>query len=1556
MPFILPSSALYGRNNAIAKLSQACLQISPTKPIWILVEGTAGIGKTSLVKFVRKTLQLSDTQFGGGKFEQFHRQTPYSALIAALRTLLQTVIALPGEERAAWQTRLSHASDNRLGTLIDVLPELTSLVDAIALPAPLPPRDAQSRLESAFAHLISFFARPDHPLLLFLDDLQWADVATLRLLRSLGTEEQLGHLIILGTYRDNEVTPLHPLTQTLLALEERRLSITRIQLGPLSQKDVEEWLSDVCGFSSQEVSAPAQWITQQSEGNPLFIRQLLNTLRKRGVLHQQRAAKKWTWKAERLEDAHVSGNIVTFMESRLRELPEAQQTLLSHAACLGAQFSIDELALIMHVAPARISALLKLLQEAQLLDEEKASSDKTNSWRFVHDRIQQAAYRLVPDTERTAQHLRIGRTLLLATTSAEELDRRCFDLVAQFNHAKQLLTPQEHLTVAELNYRAGCRAKSSAAFEAALSYLSIGLGLLADSAWETHYDLIFGIVRECAECAYATGDVKEANRLFELALKHARSQLDRARIYGIMIMFSLNSGRTRDAWELGATCLASFDIEILSDPAKLEEAIERDEPGIRARIASTTLDQLLTEPSRLTEEQNIVADILLRLYTAGYQMGKLAYTFITIRMLDFGLQTHHQSVLAMGLVNFAVTIPARHGAYAEADRYSQMALEMSARLTDATIQARIDYMYGAMVAHWTRPISVGLQALEHCQEQSQLTADKVYIGLALSFQFRTRMLAGDTSASLLAFWESTVPAIRQINSWPMTTLYAMNHQWIRAWREETRAPAELDSDEFDTAAVQAQLEALPAKSPYHWFLLLRAILAYMHGQYASAMEHIKHADSYLDAVSGQLAIPAHHFWRGLIMNANGDVGALSASLELMESWSANCPQNFGRYALLLRAELRRAQGDVEAALDAYHEVARGARDSQRLFMLALALERSGDYYLEQKLMQLGRAHLQESMANYRLWGAPAKVRQLQEKYPADTSIFGYHDKVAPLTSNATLAALSEIRLDRLWKNFLPILGAAYQATRVAAVVARDRQLMVEAQYPASQDETRQPLPLPLEHARDYPAPLIATGCAQSQPFVIAVPAAHPDYARLACWQSHPAAASLVLPISRHGRLLGALYLERAQGEWPDSSLAELAPLLIQVATALENALLYAELEQQIGEKTRAEKVAREGERRWRGFLEHAHMAVVSLDLEGHIQYVNPFLKEMMGLSEDELIGKDWTKLLLAPQYREKPTHETLLKELYEHGHFNGLVKLRTKNGEDRTIAWSNSLLRDPDGRPIGSIGIGSDMTDQRKAERALLQLNAELELRVTQRTSELAAANRELDSFAYSISHDLRAPLRSIDGFSQALWEDYQAQLDETAQDYIQRVRAATKRMGGMIDAVLNMSRQTRGEIVMDEVDLSDIAGEVIEELAQRTPERSVHVTIQPNMTAQGASRLIRIVLENLLGNAWKYTVSTPHAAIQFSVTVQDNVPIYRISDNGPGFDMAYASKLFTAFQRLYSGNDVEGHGIGLATVQRIIHRHGGKIWAESEPGSGASFFFTLQAQEQASAAEARSL
>ncbi len=359
--------------------------------------------------------------------------------------------------------------------------------------------------------------------------------------------------------------------------------------------------------------------------------------------------------------------------------------------------------------------------------------------------------------------------------------------------------------------------------------------------------------------------------------------------------------------------------------------------------------------------------------------------------------------------------------------------------------------------------------------------------------------------------------------------------------------------------------------------------------------------------------------------------------------------------------------------------------------------------------------------------------------------------------------------------------------------------------------------------------------------------------------------------------------------------------------------------------------------------EHAIVAIT--DPRGKITHVNDKFCAISKYSREELLGQDHR--IINSGYHPKEFFRDLWTTIGHGKVWKNEVKNRAKDGTPYWVDTTIVPFLDGDGRPRHYVAIRADVTERKRAEQEILALNAGLELRVKARTAELEDANRELDTFCYSVSHDLRAPLRAIAGFSKVLAETCSDKLDETSRDYLGRVVAATDRMGDLIDDLLKLSRVTRNELVPQRVDLTQMARSVAANLAQAFPGHSAEIVVSEDMEAEGDPRLLRVMLENLLGNAWKFTSKTPAARIEFDCETQDGGRrVFFVRDNGAGFDMQFAGKLFGPFQRLHAAGDFPGTGIGLATVQRIIHRHGGSVWADAAPGKGATFFFTFEPQK----------
>jgi PAS domain S-box-containing protein len=438
---------------------------------------------------------------------------------------------------------------------------------------------------------------------------------------------------------------------------------------------------------------------------------------------------------------------------------------------------------------------------------------------------------------------------------------------------------------------------------------------------------------------------------------------------------------------------------------------------------------------------------------------------------------------------------------------------------------------------------------------------------------------------------------------------------------------------------------------------------------------------------------------------------------------------------------------------------------------------------------------------------------------------------------------------------------------------------------------------------------------------------------------------LIAPLATTDRVWGLLLVFVRNNSLFLQDDLELATLLAQQsAIVLENSSLIKELhhysgqlEKRVEERT---KELQESQKEYRRIIETAQEGIWVTNAEYKTTFANPRLAEMLGYTVAELLAASPLTVIdpdsIASTMIHRERRQQGIKEQYE-------FKLRRKDGSDLWALISTTPLTDDKEQYLGVLAMLADITDRKQAEDNILKLNTELEQRVVERTMQLEVANRELEAFSYSVSHDLRTPLRAIDGFSQALLEDYSEQLDKEGQSYLQRVRAATQRMAELIDDLLELSRVTRSDMRQENVNLTTLAQQIMDALQKQDGKRQVDFTIAKDLTAVGDPHLLRVALENLLGNAWKFTEKQSEAHVELGSIVQpDGQTAYFVCDNGAGFDMNYAGKLFGAFQRLHAANDFPGTGIGLATVQRIIHRHGGKIWAEGAVNQGATFYFTL--------------
>ena len=522
---LLIPEKLYGRALEIDTLLASFDRVVTTgTPELVLVSGYSGVGKSSVVNELHKVLVPRRGLFASGKFDQYKRDIPYSTLAQGFQSLIRPLLGKSQAELAAWRDSLQEALGPNGRLMVDLVPELKLIIGEQPPVSELPPQDAKRRFQLVFRRFMSVFARPEHPLVLFLDDLQWLDAATLDLFEDLLTQPDVHHLMLIGAYRDNEVDAAHPLMRKLDAIKYAGVKIEEITLVPLAREHIGQLIADALRCEPERAALLAQLVREKTAGNPFFVIQFLYTLTEEGLLTFDYEDARWSWDLNPIHAKGYTDNVADLMVGKLSRLPAETQKALRQLACLGNSAEIAKLSIVLETSEKQVDAALWAAIRLELVERLE------DAYKFVHDRVQEAAYSLIPEALRAEAHLRIGR-LLVAQTPPEELEESVFEIVNQLNRGAALITARDECEqLSELNLIAGQRAKASTAYASALTYLIAGAALLAEDCWERRHALTFALQLHRAECEFLTGALAEAEQRQATLSNRAATTVERGSV------------------------------------------------------------------------------------------------------------------------------------------------------------------------------------------------------------------------------------------------------------------------------------------------------------------------------------------------------------------------------------------------------------------------------------------------------------------------------------------------------------------------------------------------------------------------------------------------------------------------------------------------------------------------------------------------------------------------------------------------------------------------------------------------------------------------------------------------------------------------------------------------------------------------------------------------------------------------------------------------------------------------------------------------------------------
>ncbi|MEH2280199.1 MAG: AAA family ATPase [Nostoc sp.] len=1338
---------LYGREPEIAKLLQVFERVvSQGKPEVILVSGYAGVGKSSIVKEIHKPIVRERGVFISGKFDQYKRDIPYSTIVQAFQTLARQILTEPENQLATWKKRIQAALGNNGRLITDVIPEVELIVGEQSPIPELGPAESQNRFNLVFQNFISVFAQKEHPLTVFLDDMQWADTATLNLIQTIITGSNIQYLCFILAYRDNEIDVVHPFNLMMEKVRQYGARTTEILLTPLNLVYVNQLIADTLHSSAEQVAPLAQLIIEKTDGNPFFVNEFLKTLHQENLLNFDRKHGIWQWDLAEIEAQGITDNIVSLMIGRMQKLPLATQKVLKLASCIGNRFDLEVLAIvgeqsIEETANALIEAILRGLIISIESDE---SVDK--NYRFYHDRVQQAAYSLIADESKSTVHLKIGQ-ILLKNASPEQVNEQIFDLVNQLNLALDLIIEQtEKDELVRLNLIAGKKAKASTAYTPAKRFFSVAMNLLAENAWIEQYKQIFTLFRERAECEFLTGNLQQAEELFELLLLKAESHLDESNIYMLQIRLYQVTGRYEEALTLGLEALKLFWVIFPDSNEQVQSAIAIEKNQVLINLGDRQVSDLINAP--VIEDPNIktLISLLTTLGPPTYLGRPDLFPLVVLKAVNYSLKFGNTedscfaySMYAMLLVSIFHDIPTGYA-------FSEMTIQLNEKLHDLKLRGVVLHIHGSHINVWCNHIASDIPFLERgfigCVEAGDVTMAN-YNGYQASWQI---IQLGSPLADTYKSLEKYIIFARQSKHEAVYQTIRLQQMLLMNLRGLTHQNLTLSDDDFDESRALSVITDAGFVSGIIFYHIIKLIIFFTYQKYTEALNFALKL-SKLPVTTLALPIETDYIlYYSLTLTAlyltvssqeqEQFLQTLECHQQQLQYWAKHCPENFLHKSQLVAAEIARIQGRDLEAMRLYEQSIASAREQGFVQYEALANELGAKFYLEREFELIAKTYLQVAKNAYLRWEAFAKVKHLEESYPqllpqqqvvSNGTFFstGEHlDFLSVVKASQTIS--SEIVFSRLLKTLMQIVIEQAGAEIGYLLLEHDQNLVIEVEAkvnpqaeklnvfrPVLEGEISQILPKSmLNYVQRTQETVILQNVTEDNLF------SQDEYVI----QKQPKSV-LCLPIARQSKLLGILYLENnlISSAFTQEKLSVLEILTVQIAISLENARLYQGLEDSQAQLNLA--------------LKSAQIGVWSWDISSDRFDWDEQIYQLFGLTPETFAGTSEAILARLHPDDRGLLAESLSRAIAEGVEHNLEYRIIQDDGSIRHASCRGKAFFKEDGKATHMSGVVLDITDRKQSEAERIQLIQE------QTARQEAEADQQRAGFLAQVSATLASSL-----------------------------------------------------------------------------------------------------------------------------------------------------------------------------------------------------------------------
>ncbi|MEM5366629.1 AAA family ATPase [Paraburkholderia azotifigens] len=1538
---LLPEK-LYGRERDVQTLIAAFERVVASgTPELILVSGYSGIGKSSAVNELHRVLVPPRGLFASGKFDQYKRNIPYSTLVQAFQGLVGPLLGRRDIELASWREALLGALEPNARLMTDLIPELKLIIGEQPPVPELEPQQAQSRFMLVFRRFIGVFARAQHPLALFLDDLQWLDAATLDLLEDLLTRSDLQYLLLIGAYRDNEVDATHPLTLKLKAIGKADVRIGEITLAPLAGTHIRQLIGDALHCQPERVDPLARLVLDKTAGNPFFVIQFLHALIEAELLVFDHDAGQWCWDLGRIDAKGYTDNVVDLMVGKLTRLPADTLQVMQHLACLGNAAGTVTLSTVLGMQEAQVHAALWEAIRQELV------ARLENAYAFVHDRIHEAAYSTIPKDSRTEAHLRIG-WLLAAQTPPERREEAIFEIVGQLNRGATLIAAQDaREQLARFNLLAGRRAKASSAYASALSYLVAGAELLGTDCWERQHDLTFALELNRAECEFLTGQPSLADKRLNALSARAETTVEHALIACLQLDVYLVLDRSDRAVEVCLAYLRHVGIDWSPHPG--DDTVRLEYEHIWSQLGDRAIEELIDLPLMEDAASLGTVEALSKLFAPALQTDANLACLTICKAVNLSLERGNCDASCVLYANVGRVAGRRFGDYQAGYRFGQLGCELVDRRGLKRFEAKTYLCFSIFVVRWLKPVRDCRDLLRRAFDAANRIGDLPYGAYAGNSLNSDLLFAGETLSEIQVEAERGLVYAGKVRFGLVVDFIATQLALVRMLRGLTPTFGCFDDAQFNELRTESHLSAsrdLALAECWYWTRKLQA--RYLAGDFPAAMDAAAKAQPLLWTSSSFFEEAEYHFYSALVQAAVCDsspVGEWPQRLRAMNEhysqfqiWAKNCPENFESRATLIGAEIARLEGRVVEAEMLYERAIHSAQESGFIHIEALANELASRFYATRGFKKISRVYLHDARYGYLRWGADGKVRQLEEQHPflrteapspgPTTTIAASVEQLDLATViKVSQAASGDIVLDKLIEMVMRTAIEQAGGERGLLILSDGSEQRVAAEVTAGGEATQLQLCDVPVNAAMLPESILYHALRTRESIFLDDAASDSPFSTDPYIRAHHARSILCMPLMNQTKLIGALYLENnlTARAFSPARIAVLKLVASQAAISLENARLYRDVT--------------EREVKIRRLVEANIIGIIVWNARGDILEANDAFLRMVGYEREDLVsGRVRWRDLTPPESREGSEHA--LVESIRTGRAQPYEKEYIRK-DGRRVPVIVGLASFEASRKEG-VAFVLDLTERKEAEKKA----RESEHRYREVQTELEHANRvaTMGQLTASIAHEVNQPIAATVTSAQAALRWLRAQPPNIGEvdQVLSRIVKDSTRAADVLGRIRQMVKKAPPR--EEPVDINEAIREVIELTRGEAAKRgaSVQTQLSGGLPLIGGDRVqLQQVLLNLIINALEAMSfardEIRHLQIETQRADADCV-LVSVRDSGPGFAIENTEQAFAPF---YTSKPT-GLGMGLSISRSIIDAHGGRLWASPNQPRGAVVQFTV--------------